>query len=318
VMDQDEGYLRIGELSRRSGSSVELLRAWERRYGLLSPSRSAGGYRLYSDRDAERVKRMRAHLDAGLSAAQAARVTLAEFAATSSAHPHAGASPEALRDSLRDALDRFDEVGAHAALDRLLASYSLEMVMRDALLPYLRELGERYEHGEAIIGQEHFGSALLRGRLLALARGWGAGVGPMALLACVPANQHDLALIMFGLALRAHGWRIAFLGPDTPLATILDTARSIEPAVTVLSAALPEQVLGLARGLSELAGLAPLALAGGGVDEAVAARLGAHYLGGDPLSAAVDVANGSLAGAGRASASRRSTRRADTRAPGGR
>ena len=75
-MEAAPGYLRIGELSRRSGVSAELLRAWERRYGLLKPARSDGGVRLYSPQDERRVALMREHLGRGLSAAQAARLTL--------------------------------------------------------------------------------------------------------------------------------------------------------------------------------------------------------------------------------------------------
>ena len=70
-----DGLLRIGELSRRVGVSDHVLRAWERRYGLLKPVRSAGGFRLYSEADEGRVRRMQAHLAGGLSAAEAARAT---------------------------------------------------------------------------------------------------------------------------------------------------------------------------------------------------------------------------------------------------
>ncbi len=68
--------LRIGELSRRLGVSDHVLRAWERRYGLLRPVRSAGGFRLYSEADLDRVRRMQAHLAQGLSAAEAARAAI--------------------------------------------------------------------------------------------------------------------------------------------------------------------------------------------------------------------------------------------------
>jgi len=80
-------HLRIGALSRRVGVSPELLRAWEQRYGLLEPVRSAGGFRLYSARDEERVRSMRRHLDAGVSAAQAARLALAETASDTGEEP---------------------------------------------------------------------------------------------------------------------------------------------------------------------------------------------------------------------------------------
>ena len=76
TMSTDSGPLRIGEFARRVGVNAELLRAWERRYGLLTPIRSPGGFRLYTAEDAERVAGMRRSLDAGLSAAEAARVAL--------------------------------------------------------------------------------------------------------------------------------------------------------------------------------------------------------------------------------------------------
>ena len=84
------GLLRIGELSRRVGVSDHVLRAWENRYGLLSPVRSAGGFRLYSENDERRVRRMQAELANGLSAAQAARVALAEESARSGVARAAG------------------------------------------------------------------------------------------------------------------------------------------------------------------------------------------------------------------------------------
>ena len=73
--------LRIGELSRRVGVSGHVLRAWESRYGLLQPVRSAGGYRLYAEADASRVRQMQDQLARGLSAAEAARAVLGEAAA---------------------------------------------------------------------------------------------------------------------------------------------------------------------------------------------------------------------------------------------
>ena len=73
MASEDEAVLRIGELARRVAVREDLLRAWERRYGLLKPVRSPGGFRLYSNADENRVRRMQAHLALGLAAAQAPR-----------------------------------------------------------------------------------------------------------------------------------------------------------------------------------------------------------------------------------------------------
>src|SRR5262249_52916231 len=120
--------------------------------------------------------------------------------------------------------------------DTLLARLSLDTLLRDVIVPYLHELGERWERGEALIAQEHFASTLLRGRLLGLARGWGRGIGTIAVLACAPGGQHDLGLLSFGLALRARGWRIIYLGADTPIRSLADAVQSLDPAFVIISA----------------------------------------------------------------------------------
>ena len=102
-------------------------------------------------------------------------------------------------------------------LDRLLADLSVPAVLRDVVLPYLAELGERWQRGTASVAMEHFASNLIRGRLAGLARGWGSGHGPQALLACPPGELHDMALMVFGIVLHRNGWRIGYLGASTPV-----------------------------------------------------------------------------------------------------
>jgi DNA-binding transcriptional MerR regulator len=281
-------YLRIGELSRRSGVSPELLRAWERRYGLLRPERTRGGFRLYTERDEARIRAMQEHLRRGVSAAEAARLALAtaETEAVEPAVEARAGKADAAAARLRGALDDFDEAAAQGILDTLLAAFSVEAVLRDVVIPYLHELGERYERGEVSIAQEHFASNVLRGRMTALARGWGRGTGPLALLACAPGEQHDLALIVFGLALRSRGWRVMYLGPDAPVATIAGTARTVHPAVVVIAAEMDERLND--QVVEELAVFARdfnLALAGAAVSPEIALRVGAQFLRDDPVTA---------------------------------
>jgi DNA-binding transcriptional MerR regulator len=283
-------HLRIGELSRRVGVPPELLRAWEQRYGLLQPVRSAGGFRLYTTADENRVRSMRGHLDAGISAAQAARLALAEPASEAGDEGDpAGFAP--LRSDLGDALDRLDEPRAHAALDRLLARFTLQTVLRDVLLPYLHELGERWKRGEASVAQEHFSSNLLRGRLLGLARGWGQSAGPRAVLACAPGELHDLPLIIFGLALAGRGWSITYFGPDTPIASIQEALGDVKPRLVVVSSTTGRRLRAAQAPLTELAREVPVALAGAGATDRLARATGASLLQGDPVTAAERLAD---------------------------
>jgi len=278
---QNDAALRIGELSKRSGVSPELLRAWERRYGLLRPTRSAGGLRLYSLDDLERVREMRRHLASGLAAAEAAALVSRPAQVAEAGHGMA----DAARAELTDALDSFDEPRAQAALDELLSAATVDTLLTEVVLPYLRELGDRWERGEASVAHEHFASSVLRGRMLGLARGWGRGLGPLALLACLPGEQHELGLIAFGLALRARGWRVAYLGSDTPVETLTVAADSLRPAAVVVTAVTAARVRTVEAELRDLAARHRLAIGGAAtVDGARAA--GALVLTGDPVAAA--------------------------------
>jgi MerR family transcriptional regulator, light-induced transcriptional regulator len=282
-----DGVLRIGELSKRSGVSPDLLRAWERRYGLLRPVRSAGGLRLYTPADVERVRVMRQHLADGLAASEAA--ALASRTGVDDAAAPMALRPEAMRDELADALDRYDEPRAQAILDRLLAVATVDTLLSEVLLPYLRELGERWERGEASVAQEHFASSIVRGRLLGLARGWGLGLGPTAVLACLPGEQHDLGLITFGLALRSRGWRIVYLGSDSPIETVEEVSRQLEPSLVVLTAVSSERVEPVVAQLRALAGRHRLALAGAAARNGALEGSGALALSGDPVAEATRV-----------------------------
>jgi DNA-binding transcriptional MerR regulator/methylmalonyl-CoA mutase cobalamin-binding subunit len=266
--------LRIGELSRRSGVSPELLRAWERRYGLLQPERTAGGLRLYSAADLERVREMRRHIGNGVAAREAA--DLARQSRAYGSRETTGIA-EAARHDLARATQAFDETAAQALIDELLARTTIDTLLSDVVIPFLHDLGDRWERGEVSIAQEHFASNVLRGRLLGLARGWGRGTGPRALLACPEGEHHDLGLIAFGLALRERGWRIDYLGSDTPVASIAEAAEAIEPELLVLSAVTPEPLRRLPQIRAQR-----IALAGAGA-QGIDAEL---VLTGDPVAEA--------------------------------
>ena len=278
--------LRIGELSKRAGITPELLRAWERRYGLLRPARSAGGLRLYSPADVERVALMQQHLAEGMAAAEAAALAVRDRVEEEAART--ALRPAAIRDELATALDAFDEPRAQAILDRLLALATVETLLAEVVVPYLQELGERWKRGDASVAQEHFASSVLRGRLLGLARGWGLGLGPVAVLACLPGEQHDLGLIAFGLALRSQGWRIVYLGPDSPLDTVADVSHQLEPSLVVLNAVSRERVRPVLPQLRALTRRHKLAL-GGAAAEDTLEKDGILALTGDPTAEAARI-----------------------------
>ena len=281
-----KGRVRIGELSRRTGVTVDLLRVWERRYGLLRPERTGGGQRLYGAVDEERVRAMLEHLGEGLSAGEAARIVTSRPGANGTGE---GGSATELARSLSEALDTGDAPRAHATLDRLFADLGMERALAEVVIPYLRDIGERWARGEITVAEEHYRSRLLHARLLVAARGWDEGSGPRAILACPPGEEHDLPLVAFGIALRRRGWRITYLGANTPIGPIARLADATRADAVVLAATTPPRFADIVDQLRELATAVRVFLAGAGASAKLAADAGAELIDRDPVAGAAEL-----------------------------
>jgi DNA-binding transcriptional MerR regulator len=260
--------LRIGAFSRRLGVSVSVLRAWEQRYGLFTPTRTPGGFRLYSASDEHRARRMLTHLSEGLAARESASLALA---------------PEADAGSLIEAWAAFDATRAHAVLDELLARPEPAGVVNDEVLPALARAAQTWagdEHGAARV---HFAARLLETRLLALGDRWHEGSGPLALLGCGPGDQHTMGALTLALALHARGWRIAYLGASTAAATFVAAAAALRPQRVIVAFTVREARAGTLRDLREVPNLV---VAGPGVTRGRAAAARLERLDGSPVMAA--------------------------------
>ncbi len=297
---------RIGTLASRVGVSETVLRAWETRYGLLQPARTATGYRLYGPEDERRARAMVAARGRGVPAAQAAADVLAQDRAAAPAGPvpagpvpvrpdvtrpgpvawpEPSARPEV--EGLRAGMLTYDAAALHAVLDEALGRLSVESVVRDVLLPFLRQVGDGWASGNVDIADEHFATDVIRGRLAALSFGAGATLGPLALLACPPGELHDISLKAFEVVLQRAGWRTRFLGAQTPIGSVSVAAEIIEPDVVVLGASTRSVFEAVAEDITALAATRRVCLAGGGLDAEYTATLGADHLAGDPVEAAL-------------------------------
>jgi DNA-binding transcriptional MerR regulator len=314
--------MRIGELAAKVGVSTHVLRAWEARYGLLRPVRSAGGYRLYGHEDERRVREVIALRDQGVSAAEASRRVLATErggydddadddsgqdgardagrgtnGATASgvgtpngsAPPGLRADPPMLVAQLLDAVTALDEDRAHAVLDTAFVERSVESAIIDVLMPLFVRVGEMWELGRIGIAQEHFASSLVRRRLGALSLTWGVGTGPVAVLACPPGEFHDIVLLSFGVLLGRAGWRIRYLGPDTPVHSLSQAARLTQADAVVLACRRPTGFRGHASALRRLSEDHPVWLAGRGATPRVLEEVGVPNLGGDLIAAVAEL-----------------------------
>ena len=291
----DVPTIRIGELARRAGLPAATLRSWERRYGIVSPGRTEGGYRLYTERDQARLTQMLELITQGLAPAQAAGRVLEEAALSQADEtasietrpdPLSDSDSERLGSSLLERLLDYDDVGAHAAIDRAIAAYGIEIMSSAVILPVVRRIGELCDAGAISVSEEHFASNLIRGRILALGRGWGVGRGRLALLVCPPDERHDLGLLVFGLLMFQRGWRIAFLGADTPLLAIEGASERLAPDLIVMAVTTTASAAAF-KDCEPLQLGAPLMIAGAAATGELARRLQAELID-DGLLVAVD------------------------------
>ena len=273
-MPEPRAVLRIGEVSRRTGVAVPTLRAWERRYGLLSPDRTEGGHRLYSERDVERVRSMQRLLEAGWSAAAAAREVLREPATVTRLRPVPGIGSAALAlvDRLEAAVQAFDAPGVDAVVDDVFARLELPRALDEVILPLLRRIGEGWQDDPRVIAREHFATNTLRPRLQRLLRSTARSSARTLLAAAPEGEEHDLGLLAAAVAAVDAGWRVHYLGARTPTVVIERSAADLAPDVVVVGAMFREQAEAFLGGQPTF-GRAAVVLGGPGFVPADAARL---------------------------------------------
>jgi MerR family transcriptional regulator, light-induced transcriptional regulator len=274
--------VRIGELSRRVGVAPETLRAWEQRYAVLQPARTPAGYRVYGRADQRRAQRMRELIDSGWAAGEAAQAVLTAPVEPAPPQP----AVDGVADELLGRLLAFDTEAGQVAFDRLFGGRSLDAALRDVVLPVLHELGDRWARGEITVAQEHFATELITGRLRGLAREWDRGLGPRVVMACPAGERHDIGLLCCGLALDRRGWRVTYLGPDTPADALESAVVALDASLVVIGAAQPGPLRAAAAALSGLAERVEVAVGGAGASAELAAAAGATRLAGDPVAAA--------------------------------
>jgi DNA-binding transcriptional MerR regulator/methylmalonyl-CoA mutase cobalamin-binding subunit len=232
---------RIQVAAQKAGVSTQLVRAWERRYGLLAPDRTDSGYRLYSDDDVAILRGAKVMVDEGRSISEVARLPPDELRRAAVRQPTAKLDlpTESWQQAALAAVATFDGV----TLERLILSATgmgalPSRELCDAvLLPLLVAIGDRWEQGSLDVAAEHFGSAIIRRHLHALLetearRNSG---GPVVVCACPEGDLHEGGLLAFAIHAALSGWAIVYLGPNTPTADLIASADRTRATAIALS-----------------------------------------------------------------------------------
>jgi DNA-binding transcriptional MerR regulator/methylmalonyl-CoA mutase cobalamin-binding subunit len=224
----------IRTVSTLTGVNPITLRAWERRYGLVTPKRTAGGHRVYTRKDIDRIHHILAMIENGVAIGRV-NDALSEGRMARARVLKKDPWTE-FRGRMTAAISQFDENRLEDVYNELLSRYPLELVTREVLLPLLVELGERWSGRIGGVAEEHFFAVYLRNKLGArFHHRHRTAAGPRLLAACLPGEHHETGLLLFALAAHEHGFRVVLLGADMPLAELGYAARSSQADAIVLS-----------------------------------------------------------------------------------
>lgn len=225
----------IRAASKLTGIPVDTLRAWERRYRVVEPSRDERG-RLYSEADVERLRLLRRAVEAGHAIGQVASLAIEELQALVSepaAAPVASLGVDLT--GLQDALDRLDGAAFRRELSRLAAALPVRALCRDVALPFLHLVGEAWHEGKLDVAREHLASAEIRSLLGALARLHAIPRGAPALVFATPAGeQHEIGTLAAAIVAADSGLGAIYLGPNLPPADVVSAAERSGAAAVVL------------------------------------------------------------------------------------
>jgi DNA-binding transcriptional MerR regulator/methylmalonyl-CoA mutase cobalamin-binding subunit len=239
-------HYSIKAVALATGLSVETLRAWERRYGIVEPQRDVSGHRIYTGWDVCRLRRLRETTDRGHAIGKIARLSDAELndllAARSEEHPNQ-AGARALAERILSAIENYDLEACDQAVAMAFALLPVGDVVGEVLSPVLYEVGERWHRGEFTVGQERLVSSSVRRQISGLLNTYNSTAnGPTIVFATVSGEAHELGILMYAALAASRRVRASYLGADLPPQEISNFATKVNAAAVAVSLVLSENV----------------------------------------------------------------------------
>ena len=278
----------IKEASSRTGIPAASLRAWERRYAVVTPQRSDGGYRLYDERAIAALTTMKRLIEEGWSPAAAAAAVSTDQAPRTVAAASPGSESETASDPGRSQGARLTEsflaaaaavepLGVEAAVQQAFTLGSFEHVTDNWLMPTLRELGDAWADGRVDVAGEHAASNVV---MRHLAQAFSAAVsvsrGPRVVVGLPAGAHHELGALAFAVAARRRGLAVVYVGADLPRNSWLRAVRAFPTSAAVIAVPTPSDRSAAAETATSLLERHPdmVVAAGGAESEALAAGVG--------------------------------------------
>ncbi|KAG1652880.1 HTH-type transcriptional repressor BluR [Nymphon striatum] len=265
----EEGFYPIRTVSEVTGVNAITLRAWERRYGLFKPQRTPKGHRLYSQQDILRIQQVLQLLEKGVAIGRVSSALknetkledLADMTRQSDANKTLDKSSddsiqkdqlkkapsedqwEIYKEQLMSAVNTFDLEKLERLHHEIFSLYPLEITSRSLLRPVIAELRSQAEQLQSLSGSYHFYWQFLQQRIGGLfLKSTLQNRGKRILLLAYGDTKANVELMLFGLPLLTHGYRVVLLGSDIPFDAIPMTLSRAESDALILYAASSDSI----------------------------------------------------------------------------
>jgi DNA-binding transcriptional MerR regulator/methylmalonyl-CoA mutase cobalamin-binding subunit len=257
----------IQVVARRTGLSADVLRAWEKRYGILAPARSEGGRRLYSDDDIEYLRLLKRATTAGRNVGQLVALPPTELAAMVRedeaaaalvpAGPAAGTLQHQRLDQAIAAVRGLDAVSLEGVLRRAVIELEAAEFLEHLAVPLLIQIGELWLAAALRPAHEHMASTVIRGVLGLMTTFDHAEAAPRGVFATPSGQRHEFGAMLAAATAAAQGWHVTYLGADLPAEDIAASAQQIGAAMVGLSLLYPVEDPTIPKELRALRKLLP-------------------------------------------------------------
>lgn len=292
--EASEAHISIGAAARAASLRPDVVRAWERRYGALTPTRTESGRRRYTHEQVDRLCLLADATRGGHPISAVACLSVEELrrlldASRAAERPRPATGAESSADDLRDPLDgaidairAFDAPALRSVLERGLARVGSERLIEDLIAPLLHGVGVAWERGDLSEAHEHFVSAIVRTFLGGLTTAIpDAPAAPVVVVATPEGERHELGALLAAWAAVLEGWRAVYLGPDLPAPALGAAVRATGAEAVALSITCGASDAALAAIAETLEGLSDVTVWVGGVARS---RLVSHGIGFESLA----------------------------------
>jgi len=254
----------IGVAAERTGLTPDVLRVWERRYGAVSPTRSDGHQRLYSDDDVERLRLLHLATLPGRSISQVVKLSTSALAqlveedtiARARVGTHGPAGAHTAADTVEQGVSlvrAYDTLALEWLLRRTATVLGLPQFLESVAAPLLRRVGDEWHAGRLTTGQEHLATSLVRRVIIgAMQSGEVPHDAPNLVVATPAGERHEIGALFVAAAAMTQGWSVTYLGADLPAKDIVETALAMDARGVALSVIYPAERRHLLREIREI------------------------------------------------------------------